>query len=298
MNTYSDLWFGNTTKFVAIPTPDLPFSATDGGYGDSMDFESGGSTAIVSQGFAKRYDFSWDIQASTIDRVKRFRQGSYGTGLLNFANPFAFQTNLFSPAWAEPGLIEGGDWPNTGDNTPSFSAVSTNSYDQPLRKATWSITTSANTAPTESHSSFIIPIPPTMTLWLGVSGAVTGTAVHHVIAHNIAAASSTGSNLTSLTDTSSTRLNASFSGASYDYVEVFNDWRTSTATSTAVVTSRLAQLWPTGTTPTLTGNHLPGDGHTGLRFLGGSMTSSYRVLGVSDHFAGLGFSLVEVGAWL
>lgn len=294
----TDLWFGNTTKFVTVQAPELPFSVTDGGYGDSMDFESGGSLSKVSQGFAKRYDFAYDIQDSTIDRIKRFRQGSYGAGLLNFANPFAYQTNLFSPAWAEPGLIEGGDWPNTGENTPTFGAVSSNSYDQPLRKAVWSITTAANTAPALSHSSFIIPIPPSMTLWLGVSGAATGTAVAHVVAHNIAAATTSASNLTLLTDTSSTRLNASFAGSSYDYVEVFNDWRTSSAASTMTVTSRLAQLWPTGVTPTSTGNHRPGDGHTGLRFLGGSMTSSYRLLTSTDHFAGLGFSLVEVGAWL
>jgi hypothetical protein len=292
----TDLWFGNTTKFVTIPAPDLPFSVTDGGYGDSMDFESGGSLSEVSQGFAKRYDFAYDIQDSTIDRIKRFRQGSYGSGLLNFANPFAYQTNLFSPAWAEPGLIEGGDWPSIYDTDPTFAAVSSNSYDQPLRKATFTIT-NTNTSPTKSRSIFYIPVPPTYTLHLGVSGAATGTAVVRATGYNIAGGSSSSSNLTLLTDTSSTRLNATFAGSSYDYVAV-EFRRTSSASSTLTVTSMLAQLWPTRVTPTLTGNHRPGDGQTGLRFLGGSMTSSYRLLTSADHFAGLGFSMVEVGAWL
>lgn len=293
----TDIWFGNTTKFVTVPAPGLPFTASEDGYGDAMGFENGGHAAVVSQGFAKRYDFAYDIQdADLLGRVRRFRQGSYGTGLLNFANPFIFERNLFSAAWAEPGLIEGGDWPNTGENTPTFGNVAANTFDQPARKATWAITSAANTAPVAARASFIIPIPPTYTLHLGVSGAVTGDAVHHVVAHNIAAGSSAGSNLTPLTDTSSTRLNASFAGSSYDYVEVFNDWRTSSAASTATVTSRLAQLWPTGVSPTLTGNHIPGEGHTGLQFFSGSMDSTYRVLGDS-RFSSLGFSLIEVGAW-
>ena len=294
----TDIWFGNTSKMVVVPAPDLPFTVSDVGYSESMSFENGGGASAVSQGFQKRYDFAYNINDSDLlGLFRKFRQGSYGTGLLNFANPFVYERNLFSPAWAEPGLIEGGDWPNTGDNTPSFGAVSANSYDQPLRKATWSVTAASGTAPSEAHSSFIIPIPPGMTLWLGVSGAVTGTGVHHVTAYNIAAGSSASSNLTSLTDTSSTRLNASFAGSSYDYVQVFNGWRTSSATSTVTVTSRLAQLWPTGVTPTLTGDHVSGEGHTGLRFSSAGLDGAYRLLG-DDRFSSLGFSLVEVGAWL
>lgn len=295
----TDIWFGNTSKFVTLPAPDFPFAVSEVGYGDTMAFENGGHAAAFSQGFAKRYDFAYGIHDSDLlGKVRRFRQGSYGTGLLNFANPFVYERNLFSPAWAEPGLIEGGDWANIGENTPSYAAVSANSYDQPLRKATWSITATANTAPSAARASFIIPIPPSYTLHLGVSGAVTGTAVQRVIAYNIAAGTSAASNLTPLTDTSSTRLNASFAGSSYDYVQVFNDWRTSSAASTATVTSRLAQLWPTGVTPTLTGNHVPGEGHTGLKFFSGSMESSYRVLASDARYSSLGFSLIETGAWL
>jgi hypothetical protein len=294
----TDLWFGNTAKFVTIPAPELPFAVSEVGYADSMGFENGGEAATVSQGFSKRYDFAYDIHDSDLlGLVRKFRQGSYGTGLLRFADPFIFERNLFSAAWAEPGLIEGLSWPNIGENTPTYGAVSANSYNQPARKATWSITSAANTAPAAARASFIIPIPPTYTLHLGVSGAVTGAAVQHVIAYNIAAGTSASSDLTLLTDTSSTRLNASFAGSSYDYVQVFNDWRTSSAASTATVTSRLAQLWPTGVTPTLTGNHIPGEGHTGLQFASGSLDGSYRVLDDS-RYSSLGFSLVEVGAWL
>lgn len=295
MNT---LKFGNTLKMVDAPEPDLPFKSDMVGYGESMGFESGGFASKVSQGYSRRYDFAYDIENSTLLNVfRRFRQGSYGTGLLYFADPFAYRTNLFSPAWAEPGLIEGGDWPTIFDTVPTFSSVSANSYDQPLRKATFTIAAAANTAPTKSRSRFLIPIPADMTLRLGVSGAATGTGVVHVEAVNIAAGTTSGSNLTLLTDTSSTRLNASFAGSAYDYI-IVDLRRTSAAASTVTITSMLAQLYKTTVTPTLTGNHVPGDGHTGLRFLDGNMSSAHRLWLGEERFSSLGFSLVEVGAWL
>lgn len=295
----STLWFGNTTKFVAAPVPDLPFDASPLGYSETFQSESGGMFAQTSQGEAKAYQFNFSIgSAAAIGLYRRFKVGSFGSGLVNFANPFAFESNLFSPAWAEPGLIDGffSDWPNIFDVAPSFSDVSANVYDQPLRKATWSIFQAANTAPSNQSSTFIIPIPPTHTLHLGCSGSVTGTAVAHVEAVNIAAGTSTGSNLTLLTDTASTRLNASFSGASYDYVAV-DFRRTSSAASTLTITSMLAQLWPTGVSPTLTGNHRPGDGHTGLMFTS-SAGLQHRLMSDGENFNSGSFALTEVGAWL
>lgn len=293
------LWFGTTSKFLACPRPDLPFEASEVGFVSGFGTESGGWVQQTSQASAKRYDFTFDYgSAADVNLYKRFRQGSFGSGLLHFSHPFHFHTNLFSPAHAEPGLIEGGDWPPITDNDPSFSNVSANSYDQPLRKATWSVTQAADTAPTRQRSSTIIPIPPDQTLHVGVSGAATGTAVIHVIAHNIAAGTSAASNLTLLTDTSSTRLNASFSGASYDYVEIFWEWRTSSASSTMTVTSAMAQLWPTVTSPTLTGNHVAGEGHTGLRFFGDTFTHRYQRMLTAENLKAVAFSLVEVQAWL
>lgn len=294
----TDLWFGTTQKMVSVPAPDLPFTVDDVGFSEGFGFENGGWVEAGSQGFAKRYDFAYNIgDAAELRQIRQFRQGSFGSGLLHFADPFAYQTNLFSPAWAEPGLIEGGDWPNIYDHVPTFSAVSANSYGQPLRKATWNVTGSANTAPSKGRSQFVIPIPPSMTLHVGVSGSATGDGVVRLTGHNIAAGTSSGSNLTLLSDTSSTRLNASLAGSSYDYA-VVDFRRSSSGSSTVTVTSMLAQLWPTGVTPTLTGDHVPGDGATGLRFAGGQQSSAYRLLGSDANYRSLGFTLVEVGAWL
>lgn len=299
--TQETLWIGTTSKFRSAVLPDLPLESPLSGYGDEFGFENGGMAAVQSFGQARRFDFNFNVRS--LDEVavyRRLRQGSFGTGLIFFPDPMAQRVNLFAPHWAEPGLLETGDWPAIYDSAPTgYANVSSNSYDQPLRKPTWAIT-NTNTAPTNGPSKFIIPIPPDQTLRLGVSGAATGAAVVRVVAYNIAAASSAGSNLTLLTDTSSTRLNASFAGSSYDYVEVYF-MRTSGSASTLTVTSMLAQLWPTsGATPTLTGNHRAGEGHTGCRFTGGTWSESYRV--ASDDgdrlYKGVGFSLVEVGGWL
>jgi hypothetical protein len=268
------------------------------GYGQSMGLENGGQAVVGSFGQSRRFEFNFNaITTQEFAKYKRLRHGSYGSGLIYFPHPQAERTNLFPPHWAEPGLIEVGDWPATADSAPTFSAVSSNTHDQPLRKATWTVTATANTAPSEAVAKLVIPIPPDKTLWLGVSGALTGTAVFHVTAHNIAAGSSTGSNLTALTDTAATRLNASFAGSAYDYVTVYGEWRTSSAGSTEVVTSRLAQLWPTGVTPTLTGDHQHGEGQTGCRFMGDVW--SERDIAADDdlQLKSAGFSLVEVGAW-
>jgi len=293
----TDLWIGTTSKMVTIPMSDLPFSVSDSGYGETMSFENGGSAAVVSPAFSKRYDFSYSVEdAALLSQVRRLRQGSYGTGLIYFSDPGTYHRNVLPAHWAEPGLLEQ-DWPDIYDTAPTgYANVSTNSYDQPLRKATWAITQAANAAPTNTNSMCVIAIPPSYTLWVGVSGVATGTAVARLTGYNIAAGSSSGSALTLLTDTSSTRLNASLAGSSYDYA-ILDFRRTSSAASTLTVTSALAQIWPTGVTPTLTGNHLPGEGHSGVRFLGGSTSSQYRLVRDGARWEGLGFSLLEVGAW-
>lgn len=284
---------------VSIPEPSFPFTVTDAGYAESAGFENGGRAAVVSGGYAKRYEFVYDIEdAAELSQVRRLRQGSYGTGLIYLADPGTFHRNVLPAHWAEPGLLEHGEWPDIYDSAPTgYANVSSNSYDQPLRKPTWAITQAANTAPAEARSQCVIPIPPTHTLRVGVSGAATGTAVVRLTGYNIAAGTSSGSNLTLLTDTSSTRLNASLAGSLYDYA-ILDFRRTSSAASTLTVTSMMARLDPTATTPSLTGNHIPGEGSTGLRFGGGSMESRYGLVTSSSRWEGFDFSLIEVGGWL
>lgn len=290
------LRIGTTSKFLDVRDAPAPMDSALSGYGEAERFESGGLGSVASFGMSRRYDFNFTaITPDELEPFKRLRMGSYGSGLVYLAHPQAKRRNLFSPHWAEPGLLEVGDWPDIYDTAPSFGAVSTNSYDQPLRKATWTIT-NTNTPPSGSACRFIIPIGPDETLWLGASGAATGTAVVHVDAVKIGGATA-GSSLTLLTDTNSTRLNASFAGSSYDYA-VVDFRRTSSASSSLTLTSMLARLLPTGEAPTTTGNHVHGEGQTGMRFAGDVWAETDLISDPDLSYKSAGFSLLEVGAWL
>jgi hypothetical protein len=100
--------------------------------------------------------------------------------------------------------------------------------------------------------------------------------------------------LTFLATTSATRLNTTIASTSAVAVRLWLG-RSATNASTVTITSTLAQLWPTTVTPTLTGNHVPGDGHTGLLFQDEARVESY--IYINPPRKALSTSLIEVGAW-
>jgi hypothetical protein len=100
--------------------------------------------------------------------------------------------------------------------------------------------------------------------------------------------------LTLLNPTSSTRLNASVASTSAVAVRLFLG-RSATNASTVTLASMMAQLWRTGVTPTLTGDHFPGEGHTGLMFQDQAIAETYAY--INPPRKALTTSLIEVGAW-
>jgi hypothetical protein len=187
---------------------------------------------------------------------------------------------------------------------PVISSTPANIYNLPQVQATFTVTTGVGNVPTPTNTYgnipyALIPIPPGYTLWLGACGSATGTAQVVVYLFNTPADVLTpvsSSALTLLSSSGATRLNASFSGSSYQYAKVFIR-RTSTVASTITLSSMMAQLWPTGVTPTLTGNFIEGKGHRGLKFSddAGVYThvqyDPYR--NVPVHYKGLSTTLVE-----
>jgi len=297
----SQIWFGIPgTKMQWCPAPAVGAQVSNIGYVESMAFQNGGASVVRSSQTRKQYTFNFNAPSKDVDGISvytKYASGFYGTGLIYFADPFAFETNLFPPAWASPALIEQ-DWQSfyPADTYPTFSATTTNTYNQPPRKARFTISGSANSIDsTLSNSVAYIPIPPTHTLYMGVSGAVnTGTAVVQVIPINTNGTNATAVNLTLLTDTSSVRMNTTFSGSTYQAVKVYLT-RTTTAESSITITSMMAQLYRTGTSPVLPTNHLPGEGHTGLIFTDEARVENY--IYIDPPRKGMNTTLLEVGAW-
>lgn len=182
-------------------------------------------------------------------------------------------------------------WTGTADASTSTAQYQYADYGQPPRSVTYDITTAAGAIPNER---FTIPIPPTYTLHFGASGTSTGNARVGVRPILPGGAYDSPVLIDLLDPNGATRMNETFSGATYQAVEVFI-YRTATVDSTITLASMMAQLWKTGTSPTLTGDHVPGDGHTGLEFADDARVETY--LYINPPRKALSTTLVEVGAW-
>jgi hypothetical protein len=263
---------------------------------EAIVFENGGADVSRSKQYRKQYSFNFSGPSKDLDGVgiyNKFASGFYGDGLFHFADPYAFETNLFSAAWASPVLIEQG-WKNIYDTTPTFDNTAANAYNQPTRTPTWSVTSAANAVPATANGIFYVPIPPDHTLNIGASGTATGTAKLRVVPINTNGTDATAVDLTLLSATASTRMNATFAGSSYQAVKVYIT-RTSTAASTITLTSLMARMILTGRTLTLTGSHAPGEGHTGLEFTDDARVEDYIYM--YPPRKGMSTTLLEVGAW-
>lgn len=289
----NQMWFGIPgSRMQWVPCPSISSTISRKRYLERMQFENGGGDARRSAQYQMEYQFNFSGPAHEvegIDAFNKFAQGFYGDGLIQLAHPAAFETNMFPAAWASPGLIEQG-WANIGSTVPSFADTNVTSYNQPPRTATWNVTQQANTY----TKSVVIPIPPTHTLNLGVSGVATGTGVVRVDPILTNGSVGTAVNLTLLSKSGSARMNTTFSGATYQAVRLYIT-RTADTAATVSITSMMAQLYTTGTTPTLPTNHYQGEGSTGLMFADDAIVETYSYM--YPPRKGIATTLVEVGAW-
>lgn len=300
------IWFGIPgTHMQLVPAPKAGMDASRSGFYVGEVLGNGRKLSYRSKQTHRKFqmDFFGDANDLTgLNVFSKFASGFYDADLLSYGrkygnliyleDPYAAQENVMTPEWASPGLIEQG-WRDIygSDTSITYSATTANSYNQPLRSATWDITTAANAVPAMPYR-MVIAIPPDKTLWLGATGSATGTAVLRVRPILTNNSYTTVVDLTLSGQTSATRLTNSFSGATYQAVEVYIT-RTSSATSTLTLTSTMGQIWKTGITPTATGNHRPGQGHHGLRFADEAIVESYEF--ITGAQKGLSTTLEEVG---
>jgi len=293
----NQIWFGIPGQHMQwCPAPLAGALSSNINTVQSIAFENGGADVVRSKQYRKQYAFSFTGLAKDLDGIgvyNKFASGFYGDGLFYFSDPYAWETNLFPAGWASPGLVEQG-WENIYDVVPTFANTSSNSYNQPKRSAVFSVTTTANAVPTVGNGVAYIVIPPTHTLNVGVSGSATGTAVVRVVPINADGTDDTAVDLTLLDPTASTRMNATFAGSSYQAVKVYIT-RTTTTASTITIASMMARLVETGGSLTLTGSHMPGEGHTGLEFTDEAREETYTYM--YPPRKGLSTTLMEVGAW-
>jgi hypothetical protein len=288
------------TQMLSVAMPQQGTDAGGSGYAETLDFEYGGADVVSAPQTHRRYEFNWagsDVDTATgISQIKRIANGEFGTGLIYFADPYNYTTNLLPPAWASPSLIRNG-WRSIYDTKPTgYDPISAaNDTNQPLASPVFSIVNDAGEPPTDARSICVLPIPPTHVLHLGFSATATGDAVIRVRPITHSNTYDTPVDLTLLDWAGSTRMNTTFDGSDYKAVEVYFT-RTAETASTLTVTSGMAWLLKTGESQSVS-NFISGEGNTGCKFETRALEENYTFvdMGRRRRIKGLSATLIEVG---
>ena len=290
------VWFGNAEKFVAIPAPRSGADGSHVGQTAVVSLLNGGAVVADSTAQHREWSFDWVGNPKDLRVIKDFIHGVYGPGPYYWTDPFAADTNLFSPSWAAPRLVDGDskelfDIAHTG-----LALTPSNSYGHPGKSAVYDLLSAATAV--IPNRRFTILIPTGKTLYVGVSGTATGSGVIAVRPILQSGAYTAVVNNTPLNATAATRFFAtSYSSATYSGVEVFLS-KTATGAAGLTLTSSVAILSPTGTIPVLTGPFVSGEGATGMRFTGGLKQTLYTSGSLNQpRQIGYAVKLVETESW-
>lgn len=280
-----------------VPAPDTGMGAGASGYSELIEFENGGADVVSSAATHRTYEMNWNLgSGKDLDIIRAYQQGMFGPGLIYFADPMNFATNLFSPHWATPSLSQLG-WKSPQAGTPSYPVITyalSETYNLPRRAFT-----SANGTPADGGSAAladpgsrmaVIPIPPGYTLHvqfrhLTGGGGFIGS---RPIFYDGLYGTTTNINMQPIGSGSAT----TFSGATYRAVEFFVN-----GPVTGWIDS-IAQLWPNSVSPPTslaTVGHMPGAGHTGCKFTTDAIVETYVMQ--ARQLKGMSTTLTEVGAW-
>lgn len=258
---------------------------------------NGGGWATHSWGSHKRYSYEWPQSSSpeVAQKMKSYRDGTYGRGPLYFIDPSTFTTNVLPASLASPSMAIDSEAPSLVYDLEPESVVTSGgeALDLPVASAYYNLSSTAVRTQATADSSTFIPIPTGMTLHVGAFYSFTGTGGIFATPVNLNGTLGTPVKLTTLANSSTSVVSNSFSG-----VKGVRIWvgRTTAVTSSVTATALISRLVETGKPAPSQGPWIGGQGHSGCRFLG---TPTY--ITNSTHWGGrIGFaaSFVEVGSWI
>lgn len=285
------IYLGNERYAAYVLAPTSGMDADTVGFEDSMTFLNGGAYVSNGAGSHREYNMSWaTAPKQSLDFLAAYRNGVYGTGLLSFVDPFL--ENWLPPHWANPSLATRG-WPSIlGPDSPA-TAVTTgvNSYNQPYESAVYTV--SGTALPQRQHTMLI---PDDQQLVIGFSGSAVNGAVVRAQPILRSGALAPVQDFTLLSPSANVRMNKTFSGAVYKAVRLYVT-TTGAGAGTLTLTSGKAVYAAQTASVAMSGSHIEGEGHTGLRF---SSSPSYAYIKAASgkKYATAAAKLVEVGAWL
>lgn len=173
-----NFWFGTIQHSEFIRTPNRGADSSPESWGVEGTLLNGGGYGVHSWGSHKKYTYEWPSFSSrqAAQKMKSYRDGTYGRGLLYFIEPTIYTTNLFPARWADPSMTLGNegvqlirDVKMTAVPTPSASA-----NDLPITSVEYDLFNVTPGFRGESEAVFI-PIPEGHTLFLGGIYTYAGT---------------------------------------------------------------------------------------------------------------------------
>lgn len=288
------IYFGNLRKGLYVPAPTSGADAGIVGSSDAQQFSNGGAFVSRSQAGHREFNFGWGVQfKNDLAFLNHFRNGVYGSGLLSFVDPFA--SNALPPHWANPSLTTR-DWPSLISRQVQGVAVATaaNAYDMPYESVSYTYNLAIGEVP---ERTLDLLVPPDMSLSLGFVGSSTTGGVLRVQPVRVDGTLAPTEDLTFLAVNQATRMNKTYSGATYRAVRLYVT-TTTVGQSTLTLTSGKAVYGPLTAAPAMTGYHMEGEGHSGLAFEGDPTLVYIQATDDRPPLVTAAAKFTEIGAWL
>lgn len=285
------IYFGTADKQMWIKAPATGMKASSIGWSTQGQLLNGRAFVKRSNQTHRQFDASWvgsmndsDLSKS-LQTIKDFHDGIYGSGPYYFNDPFAVNQNILPPQWAAPMLIEQG-WDNLATGlTPSFfNGTTANNY--PVKYAAY-----LTTDDYESTNKLTLIIPTGYKLsfgWHGVAGGST-TGIRIVPYKRSDGSADTAINPAMITAGGTLRTNTNVSGTTYSRVEIFV---ATDLASELSITGMIAQIIPT-TSSVESGGFISGKGTTGVEFAG-APTIDYYSSAINKGQIGMAATWIEV----
>lgn len=291
-------WFGTIAHSEWIATPLQGADSTPSAWGVDGTLLNGGGYGFHSWDSHKRYTYEWPQSSSpeTAQKMKSYRDGTYGRGLLYFLEPGIYRTNIFPARWADPSMAIDNEAVSLKYGVEPEGVVTSgaSTWDLPVMSAVYELNDANDPAPTQldQGSAVFLPVPQGHEIALGAIYSSTGSGGVYI--RRVALNGTVGARelLTPLTPTTADLVVDVVDSVRGVWVEI---GRGSSDPETITLTAMTARIMEAGKPAPTSARWIGGQGHSGCRFLG---TPSYVYNSpIEGGRVGFAASFIETGSW-
>lgn len=299
-------WFGTIQHSEFIETPLQGADSSPESWGVDGTLLSGGGYGFHSWSSHKRYTYEWASSSSreAAQKMKSYRDGTYGRGLIYFVDPTTYSTNILPARWADPSMALGDEGsPHVRDAIMTATPTSSPQVnDLPVTSVTYRLPSTLPEGFRGESEAVFLPIPEGFSLYLGATYSWSGLGgVYYTEQLTV------GTGSTYPVQNAPNSSSQIIQGAPIDWKPgLAGVWvwigKTIPGSGSVTVTSLIARLLKTTEQGTpkesalRRGPWIGGQGHSGCRFSG--MPSYVTNSPINGGRIGYAASFVEVGDFL